>query len=171
MSTPIEIYFSKMAIRTQPRRTQANLETRFGSRTNIGNSAKVSITGPLFNGVPTAAVARAASKTRKHVLSEVKEVTPVDTGLMRRSWYSKVDTKLSGVSLGLFNNVDYSGYVEYGTKHMTARRPGTQTMNQARGYFTSQLQKELSTELGGTIENIERRAIQGIAALLRGGQR
>lgn len=48
-------------------------------------------------------------------IGKVKERTPVDTGLLKRSWWLSQPTKISGgYEITIKNNVDYASYVEFG---------------------------------------------------------
>ena len=155
-----------MAIITQPIATRVNIGTRFGRRTNVANSSKVRLSGKLFEGTPSAAVISAARRTRLETLRTAKQLTPVDTGLLRGKWRSSVKPSLRGVSLELANNTEYAGFVEFGTRHMSARLMGTRAMEQVSDVFRRNLEVELATTLGATLEGVERSIASGITELV-----
>ena len=45
------------------------------------------------------------------LIAKVKLKTPVDSGVLRRSWRSKKDGELARI---IYNNVHYAPYIEYG---------------------------------------------------------
>lgn len=51
------------------------------------------------------------SRVSSKLIRKVKLKTPVDSGLLRKSWHSKKDGDLARV---VYNNVKYASYVEYG---------------------------------------------------------
>ena len=72
------------------------------------------------------------------LIAKVKLKTPVDTGLLRRSWQPK---KVSNLERIVFNNVKYAQYVEYG--HRT--RGGKSFIDGV--YMLEKSVKEIETEL------------------------
>lgn len=52
--------------------------------------------------------------------------TPVDTGLLQRSW----DTRVSPTEITIGNDVEYAGYVEDGTEHMSGAHMLKTTMSE-----------------------------------------
>lgn len=72
------------------------------------------------------------------LVARVKLKTPVDSGLLRRSWQPK---KISNLERLVFNNVKYAQYVEYG--HRT--RGGKSFIDGV--YMLKKSVKEIETEL------------------------
>ena len=72
------------------------------------------------------------------LISKVKLKTPVDSGVLRRSWQPK---KVSNLERLVFNNVKYAQYVEYG--HRT--RGGKSFIDGV--YMLEKSVKEIETEL------------------------
>ena len=56
-------------------------------------------------------IPKTLSKISSKLLSKTELKTPVDTGLLRRSWQTK---RLNNLERIVFNNVRYSGFIEYG---------------------------------------------------------
>ena len=52
--------------------------------------------------------------------------TPVDSGLLRASW----ETQVSSDAISISNDVDYAGYVEDGTEHMSGAHMLKTTMSE-----------------------------------------
>ncbi|TFI50989.1 HK97 gp10 family phage protein [Mastigocladus laminosus UU774] len=132
-----------------------NKTLSIGGRT-FGRNPSVRVEGKLFSGVPSSAVMRAARKTQKYALTMVQTLSNVDTGLMRRSWYTQLKPGLDGVELSINNDVFYTKYQEYGTRSIRPRLMATRTVPSAVKYFQTELQRELQTELGGAMESFER---------------
>lgn len=67
-------------------------------------------------------------------VADAKRNTPVDTGIMRRSWRSAPAVKSisGGVTKSMVNTADYSEYVNYG--HRTVNRAG-ETTGWVKGQF------------------------------------
>ena len=56
-------------------------------------------------------IPKTLSKISSKLIRKVKLKTPVDSGVLRKSWRSKKDGDLARV---VYNNVKYAQYVEYG---------------------------------------------------------
>ena len=54
---------------------------------------------------------KAVGRVANRLIRDVKLKTPVDTGVLRRSWHVKMPQKLTRV---IYNNCRYVSYVEYG---------------------------------------------------------
>ena len=52
----------------------------------------------------------------------VAQGTPVDTGLLKKSWVLKISTKHKRKRVQIENNVHYAAHVEWGTIKMAPRR-------------------------------------------------
>jgi HK97 gp10 family phage protein len=76
-------------------------------------------------------------KTTLDVEAGAKRLAPVDTGLLRNSIQSVMEGDLTGV---VFTNVEYSVYLEYGTRKMSARPFMTPALESARQPFIQALQ-------------------------------
>nr|DAZ81997.1 MAG TPA: putative tail component [Caudoviricetes sp.] len=72
------------------------------------------------------------------LIAKVKLKTPVDSGLLRRSWQPK---KISSLERLVFNNVSYGQFIEYG--HRT--RGGKSFVDGV--YMLEKSVKEIETEL------------------------
>ena len=72
------------------------------------------------------------------LIAKVKLKTPVDSGLLRRSWQPK---KISSLERLVFNNVSYGQFIEYG--HRT--RGGKSFIDGV--YMLEKSVKEIETEL------------------------
>ena len=83
-----------------------------------------------------------AEKTLNNItnklIAKVKLKTPVDSGVLRKSWHSKKDGDLARV---VYNNVKYASHVEYG--HRT--RGGKSFIDGV--YMLEKSVKEIETEL------------------------
>lgn len=67
------------------------------------------------------------------IVGKIKDVTPVDTGLLRVSWHSVVQSPSLGVyKVTINNNVKYASYVENG--HRIVNKKG-QTVGWCNGRF------------------------------------
>ena len=83
------------------------------------------------------------------LLSKTKLKTPVDTGLLRRSWQTK---RLNNLERIVFNNVRYSGFIEYG--HRTR---GGKSFVDGQYMLTKsveEIESELDNQLSILIENL-----------------
>jgi HK97 gp10 family phage protein len=76
-------------------------------------------------------------KTTFDVEAGAKRLAPVDTGLLRNSIQSLLEGDLTGV---VFTNVEYSVYLEYGTRRMSARPFMTPALEAERQPFIRALQ-------------------------------
>jgi hypothetical protein len=54
---------------------------------------------------------KAVGRVANRLIRDVKLKTPVDTGVLKRSWHVKMPQKLTRV---VYNNCRYVSYVEYG---------------------------------------------------------
>jgi len=119
----------------------------------------VIVRGKLFTGVPTSAIMRAAKKAQNYGLTKTRERSRIDTGLMKRSWYSNINSSLDGVELTLANDVFYTKFQEYGTRNIRPMHAATRTMPETVSLFKQELAKELGNALGGAFNKFE----QGLA--------
>ena len=78
------------------------------------------------------------SRVSSKLIRKVKLKTPVDSGVLRKSWHSKKDGDLARV---VYNNVKYASCVEYG--HRT--RGGKSFIDGV--YMLEKSVKEIETEL------------------------
>jgi HK97 gp10 family phage protein len=57
------------------------------------------------------------------VKDRAQDLSPVKTGLYRRSWHYRTGLNSKGyASARVFNTVPYAAYLEFGTRYMHARR-------------------------------------------------
>ena len=85
----------------------------------------------------------------QRLIRKVKLKTPVDSGVLRRSWHSKKDGELARI---IYNNVKYAPYVEYG--HRTR---GGKSFVDGRYMLTKSVQEiegTLTDEFSMMIENL-----------------
>ena len=77
------------------------------------------------------------------LLSKTKLKTPVDTGLLRRSWQTK---RLNNLERIVFNNVRYSGFIEYGHRTRGGKSfiDGVYMLEKSVKEIESELDKEFS---------------------------
>lgn len=54
------------------------------------------------------------------IQTEVKKVTPVDTGHLQRNWFVRFSNRIQ-TPARVYNNVFYGPYVEYGTERFAGR--------------------------------------------------
>ena len=81
---------------------------------------------------------KAVGRVANRLIRDVKLKTPVDTGVLRRSWHVKMPQKLTRV---IYNNCRYVSHVEYG--HRT--RGGKSFVDGV--YMLEKSVKEIETEL------------------------
>ena len=89
------------------------------------------------------------NRISQKLVAKVKLKTPVDTGVLRRSWHSKKDGELARI---VYNNVKYAPYVEYG--HRTR---GGRSFVDGRYMLTKSVQEiegTLTSEFSMMIENL-----------------
>lgn len=70
------------------------------------------------------AIEKELARTGYKIEGTAKELSPIDTGVLR----SSITTQADGLEVDVFTNVEYSVYMEYGTSpHMIGNRkhPGT----------------------------------------------
>ena len=77
------------------------------------------------------------------LLSKAKLKTPVDTGLLRRSWQTK---RLNNLERIVFNNVRYSSFIEYGHRTRGGKSfiDGVYMLEKSVKEIESELDKEFS---------------------------
>jgi hypothetical protein len=67
--------------------------------------------------IPRSKIVPAITDTTRRASADIKDdlqmITPVDTGLMRRSWERRVTNTTRGVTLTLENTASYAGHVHY----------------------------------------------------------
>ena len=83
------------------------------------------------------------------LVAKVKLKTPVDSGVLRRSWHSKKDGDLARI---IYNNVRYSTYIEYG--HRTR---GGKSFVDGRYMLTKsvkEIEDTMTSEFSMMIENL-----------------
>lgn len=139
-------------------------------RSNFGNARtpSVQVEGKLFTGVPSSAMVRAARRTQKFALDATQDRSRVDTGTMKRSFYTDLKTSTSGISLSINNDVFYAKYQEFGTKNIPPMLAATKSIGLAKTHFQAEVQKELQSELGGRLESIERATQNALSVFFRG---
>ncbi len=85
---------------------------------------------------------------------EVKMATPVDTGRLRSSITSKVESTPLAVWGSVGTNVNYATFVEYGTKRMEAHHvEGGSTRIKGTGPFTHAMTK-LQEKIGEFVKDL-----------------
>ena len=89
------------------------------------------------------------SRVSSKLIRKVKLKTPVDSGVLRRSWRSKKEGDLARV---VYNNVKYAPYIEYG--HRTR---GGKSFVDGRYMLTKsvkEIEDTLTSEFSMMIENL-----------------
>ena len=92
---------------------------------------------------------KSLNKISQKLVTKVKLKTPVDSGVLRRSWRSKKDGDLARI---VYNNVHYAPHIEYG--HRTR---GGKSFVDGRYMLTKSVQEiesELDNQLSILIENL-----------------
>ena len=56
----------------------------------------------------------AAKDIARHLLTEVKKITPVDTGALWRNWGVSIEQQGNNYIITVVNDMRYASYVEYG---------------------------------------------------------
>lgn len=109
----------------------------------------VSYYGPLVRkgSIITPPIRKAIRETRAYATATLKARTPVDTGRMRASW----DTRTEALGLRMVNDAPYAIFVEYGTKHMRARRPLARSIDDINNHFRAQLTRRVGQRLSDKI--------------------
>ena len=85
----------------------------------------------------------------QRLVAKVKLKTPVDSGVLRRSWQTKKDGELARI---VYNNVKYAPYIEYG--HRTR---GGKSFVDGRYMLTKsveEIESELDNQVSILIENL-----------------
>ena len=93
--------------------------------------------------------AKSLNKISQKLVAKVKLKSPVDTGVLRRSWRVKKDGDLARI---IYNNVHYAPYIEYG--HRTR---GGKSFVDGRYMLTKsieEIESELDNQLSILIENL-----------------
>ena len=83
------------------------------------------------------------------LIKRVKLKTPVDSGVLRRSWRSKKDGDLARI---VYNNVRYGPYIEYG--HRTRNGKSFVDGQYMLGKSVKEIEKDLDKEFSIMIENL-----------------
>ena len=78
------------------------------------------------------------SRVSSKLIRKVKLKTPVDSGVLRKSWHSKKDGDLARV---VYNNVKYASHVEYGHRTRGGKSFGDSV------YMLKKSVKKIETEL------------------------
>lgn len=83
------------------------------------------------------------SRVSSKLIRKVKLKTPVDSGVLRKSWHSKKDGDLARV---VYNNVKYAQYVEYGHRTRGGKSfvDGVYMLEKSVKEIESELDKEFS---------------------------
>ena len=97
--------------------------------------------GPLWDGPRAGAhIERAARRTVEDMLRQARVETPVDTGLLQRSW----DARLEGKHLVLENMTPYAQWVRLkGTRERWAPKVLRSVTGSAERYFAKHLKEWL----------------------------
>lgn len=101
-------------------------------------SFQVRVTEQLSQGFSVSEVSRqAALQTAAWAEQRLRVISPKRSGLLASNWSARV----SNNTLILENPTYYAGFVEYGTKKMSARPMAQIVAPQARDYYMRQLGK------------------------------
>ncbi len=66
------------------------------------------------------------------VKARAQDLSPVDTGLYKRSWHYRTGIKDGRATATVYNTVYYAAYLEYGTRYMRPRRVLTRALDAIR---------------------------------------
>lgn len=96
-------------------------------------------------------LAEAVKKITLWLDRTIKVSTPVDTGRLRSSITSEITAETGKVG----TNVEYAGFVEYGTKRMEARHvsEGSSTRIKGKGPFTYSME-QLNSKMGDFLKEL-----------------
>ena len=83
------------------------------------------------------------------LVAKVKLKTPVDSGVLRRSWRVKSEGQLAKI---VYNNVKYAPHVEYG--HRTRRKKSFVDGRYMLTKSVKEIESELDNQLSILIENL-----------------
>lgn len=72
-----------------------------------------------------------AKRIGSFAVAEVKRLTPVQTGLLRRRWYAKVEKGSGDILIWIINNTEYGPAVNYGHRIVRAKK----TVGKTRGVY------------------------------------
>jgi HK97 gp10 family phage protein len=111
--------------------------------------AEINYYGRLFD-EPLAiqpAVARAANIAATFGKALIKAKTPVDTGKLKSQW----DVKLEGNGLRITNPTNYAGFVEFGTRKMSARSMMTSSLPEIQSVFIDELYQDIGEAIGADL--------------------
>ena len=83
------------------------------------------------------------SRVSSKLIRKVKLKTPVDSGVLRKSWHSKKDGDLARV---VYNNIKYASHVEYGHRTRGGKSfvDGVYMLEKSVKEIESELDKEFS---------------------------
>jgi hypothetical protein len=93
--------------------------------------------GVLVNKLIPQAIAEASQNTVDYAKRIVQVKTPIDTGKLRASWQTKLESR----GFSVLNNTPYAKYVEFGTRYML-----TFSVDQIKDKFEAELVKSLRGE-------------------------
>ena len=92
---------------------------------------------------------KSLNKISQKLVAKVKLKTPVDSGVLRRSWRVKKDGDLARI---VYNNVHYAPYIEYG--HRTRGGKSFVDGQYMLGKSVKEIEKDLDKEFSIMIENL-----------------
>lgn len=106
--------------------------------------ATIKTTGTLWSSPKiTKEVKNAIKKTAEFAKGVIQEDTPVATGEMKRSWRVVPYER----SLLIVNRANHAGFIEYGTKFITPRRPMGKNMDRIARYFKETLVADIKAKI------------------------
>lgn len=114
----------------------------------------VKIEGKVFGGRPAMAMKKAAERVRPKALKLTRDRTRVKGGTLRSGWAVEIGGGSKSVQLSISNNVFYARYQEFGTSRIEPMNAAANSLSDAETLFKQELQKELQSQLGGTIESL-----------------
>lgn len=92
------------------------------------------------------AVIRALGITAQLVITDARELTPVDTGRLRNAWIQKQPTADS-ITIG--NRMEYAPYIEFGTRSIQGKHMLEHSLSRMKEkkYFMKVLKRMLKNEI------------------------
>lgn len=92
---------------------------------------------PVFRGTDKVkrGLKQATRETLPYGKGVVQQRTPVDTGLLRKSWHYLTDDRV------IWNEVHYSAWVEEGTSRMAGRFMARDSLPEISDYYAQMIEK------------------------------
>jgi len=127
--------------------------------------ADIRFIGTLWNKpTVTSEVRESIKETAQFARNLLPKNTPVDTGILARSWRVSVGDRIMTIA----NPTPYAGFVEYGTSRMAARGMLAKSIPEIESHFKSTLESKIQSKLSGNGGSTRLRSLATRVAGLRG---